>query len=183
MPRNVIGILFGSEVDVPHVKLIVDELERREWKRLTSDGYSPDDKKIYALEAGSVHRDLRGTLRYVTRFSRKVRETGDRLIYLTCIGINDDASGVIASQTGEIVVAVPPDSKRYPPYPKGVRVHPYSEEGDREIDINSALDRVEGEFVNNNWEVNYSASALLREKAREKLDVLRAGLSEGRIEL
>jgi len=183
--RNVVSLIFGSEKDLPHIREVVQLFDSHGWRRMPNDIYNPaviDGQIAYGIAAGSAHRDLSGTIEYAQRISCNADERGDRLIFVTCIGINDDASGVIASQTGNRVVALPPDSKVYSPYPKGIAVYPFSEDQNRSQDITFASDWIQREFDNPEWDYADRQNWEARTKARGNLDTLRAKLGRDEIQ-
>jgi hypothetical protein len=80
---------------------------------------------------------------------------------------------VIASYTGKRVAACPPDAKEYGTYPKGVRVKTFSKDTDRGNDIVAALDWIEREFDNPNWDADNETARNMHKDKRAALDKLR----------
>jgi phosphoribosylcarboxyaminoimidazole (NCAIR) mutase len=186
MNRKVIAVLFGSESDLDHVKKVTGALNERGWK------YFPDHSvvapafdfrdMVYHVWPGSVHRDYKGTLGYVAAMSTEYKNVGDRLMFLTCIGLRDEASGCVSAATGNRVVALPPDSKAYlPKYPKGVRVYAFSGNSERNGDIADALRWIEHEFDSPSWDKDDAETEKSRSEARQKLDKLRERIEKGEI--
>lgn len=192
MNRKAVSVIFGSEKDLEHVKGVVGYLKTRGWGEpkhgfciYGQELYMKSKKPVKAcfVYPGSVHRDLDGTVNYVNGLSVAASDMGDRLVFLTCIGLNDDASGVIASSTGRRVFAVPPDSKNYNKYPSGVRVYPFSQKNERLDDIVAAVDALELEFDKKEWLAEDQEAEDKRTKARENLDNLRGKVYRGEIGL
>jgi hypothetical protein len=104
-----------------------------------------------------------------------------RSIFLTCIGLRDEASGVIASYTGKRVAACPPDAKDYGKYPGGVRVVTFSKDAVRENDIVAALNWIETEFENLNWDTDDATARKTNEDKYKALETLRLKLEDGAI--
>lgn len=184
--RKIVGILMGSPKDREHAAKVAEALRGRGWVRSPySHIYVPHEAedKTYVVNAGSVHRDVDGTISYAKRLSEIADGAGDRLIFLTCVGRRDEASGVISSYTGKRVVAVPPAAIEYGKYPDGVMVYPFSKEADRTIDITAAADWLNGEFDSPDWDATNAARKAEREKARQDLLNFRADLQDGKIEL
>jgi len=185
--NNVISLVFGSSSDLEHVKNLTSYLRLEGWLRSDKNGvYMPPDanKDIYSVFAGSVHRDLDGTVEYARDVSKRAETLNDRLIFLTCIGLNDDASGVIASQSGKRVFAIPPDKKNYNKYPGGVRVTTFSGQEDRKLDIAAGLEAIHLHFYENpDWDKEDAEAANKRKEAFEKLQKLRSDLFNGEIQL
>jgi phosphoribosylcarboxyaminoimidazole (NCAIR) mutase len=184
---KVISLVFGSDSDLEHVKQLTAYLRGKNWVRSDKNGvYMPSDsaEKIYAVFPGSVHRDLDGTVEYARAMTKRAGILSDRLVFLTCIGLNDDASGVLASQSGKQVFAIPPDRKNYNKYPGGVRVYTFNTHEERGIDIAAGCEAIRLHFDENpDWDKDDSEAAAKRENARKKLEKLREDLFSGRIEL
>lgn len=168
--KKVIHVLFGSEVDLPHVQKVTDHLKQRGWRY---EKGPCDGEKTYTVGAGSVHRDIYGTLGGALTLSFTYPPESFRSIFLTCIGLRDEASGVLSSYTGKRVVAIPPDIKEYGKYPKGVCVTAFSSNPDREKDIVAAMDWIETEFDNPNWNSDNEANNAIHIEKRDALKVLK----------
>lgn len=184
MRRNIIGIVAGSRKDLDHVRDVAAQLKNRGWTYSIWDSevYSQaTGGQVYTVFPGSVHRDAHETLNYVSRLSNVVRNNGNRLVYLTCIGLRDEGSGCIAGQTGRRVVAVPPDVKEYGRYPNGVRVYPFSKEMQRENDIVAALGWIQQEFESPNWDAEDIKHGDIRTKARAELLSFREDVLAGKM--
>ncbi len=182
--KKLIGIVFGSKSDLEHVNNVTSQAKSRGWKYLSvgPDGiYVPGNDRAYAVAAGSVHRDPIGTMNYASRLSKSVEDWGDKLIFLTCIGLRDEASGLISSYTGNRVIAVPPDAKEYGRYPNGVRVTPFSSQMPRDADIAAALERIEQEFESPGWGEDDELSMQAMVKARKALNETRMQIYSGEI--
>ena len=167
MSRKIVGVLCGSRSDLGHVQKVTGVLKDRGWVYFPWDS-EPSGERSYTVNAGSVHRLHDRTLEDVVRLSTYAKNESDKLIFVTCIGLNDDASGTIASYTGRRVVALPPDIKVYGRYPNGVRVYPFSTEG-RGEDIQRALDYLSDEFDNPYWVFDDEISRKYWEEARKNL--------------
>jgi len=176
MTQKAIHMVFGSESDLEHVRKIIGELQTRGWKYTDAPS---DSQKAYTIGAGSVHRDVEGTLNYVRTLAAAYMN--QQQIFLTCIGLRDEASGVIASYTGKRVVACPPDAKEYGKYPGGVRVVTFSKEPEREKDIASALNWIEAEFGSPNWGFENQSMQKIHDDKRAALNKLREKVEKGEI--
>ncbi len=181
MNKKIVGVVFGSEKDLDHVHQVTGALRNHGWTYFPWDS-SPDVQKSYTVAAGSVHRDNEGTLERVRILSNYARHFDDKLIFLTCIGLNDDASGTISSQTGRRVIVLSPDVKVYSKYPSGVRVYTFSTKPNRSRDTERALEWLDMEFDNPNWSVEDANSEAARETARDNLKLLREKIERGEIE-
>jgi len=179
MTQKAIHMVFGSESDLEHVRKIIGYLNQRGWK-YTDMPLADNFEKAYIIRAGSVHRDVMGTL----NSAKALTEMTDgvyRSIFLTCIGLRDEASGVTASYTGKRVVACPPDAKDYGKYPGGVRVVTFSNDAVRENDIVAALNWIETEFENPNWDADDATARKTNEDKHKALETLRLKLEDGAI--
>ncbi|GEM_PF-5296648 len=185
--KNIVGLVMGSRKDVdPHSKLVAEELRKYGWARSEHGHiYVPSDpaEKVYTVNGGSVHRDLDGTVAYVNHLSDIADSAGDRLIFLTCVGRRDEASGVISSYTGKRVAAIPPAAVEYGKYPDGLMVFPFSKNADRSMDIAAGVAWINEEFKNPEWEALGATRKEEREKAKSDLLKFRDELQEGKIVL